>query len=71
MNSQDVQAPEQLPFLQAICWQGGDVRRLSPEQALDRYERGWQYLNVLGELSAEERVYVGRLAQAFGSWIRV
>lgn len=61
--------PTNLPFLQALGWQGGDMRRLADEDMLARYERGWRYLGVLAELDAEERDFVRDLAQRHGSWL--
>lgn len=63
--------PEQLPFLEVICWQTVDVQHFTPEQMLPRYERGWHYKGVLGEPCPEELVFIGQLAQQYGSWLSV
>jgi hypothetical protein len=62
--------PARVPFLQAICWQTVDVHHFSPQEALARYERGWNYRGVLEELTGEELDYVRTLARTFGSWIQ-
>lgn len=66
---QDIAAPAFLPFLEAVCWQIDDVRRLAPEEMLRRYERGWTYHNVLADLGKEEAEYLHELANQFGSWL--
>lgn len=60
--------PKNLPFLSAVCWQA-DINSLTPEEMLRRYERGWHYLGIMGELSAEEAAFVRQLSQRYGSWI--
>jgi len=73
MQIHDKQTPEKqpdnLPFLQAICWQTTNVRRMTSEEMLTRYERGWNYLGVLGDLTEEERQFVRHLAAQHGSWL--
>jgi hypothetical protein len=66
-----VTIPEQLPFLEAICWQTADVLHFTPEQMLRRYERGWHYKGVLEEPSAEEIAFIQQLVQRYGSWLPV
>jgi hypothetical protein len=65
----EVTIPQSLLFLQAICWQTKDVSQLSLEQMLDRYERGWQYRNVLGEPSPDELQFIQQLCSRYGSWL--
>lgn len=64
-----VEIPQKLPFLEAVCWQTEDVRRFTPDEMLRRYEQGWDYQGVLGELSAEELRFVKELARRYGSWL--
>ncbi|MDH5546599.1 MAG: hypothetical protein OEZ43_13470 [Gammaproteobacteria bacterium] len=63
--------PEQLPFLNAICWQTADVFHFTPEEMLNRYERGWNYRDVFGEPEGAEKDFIKQLAAAFGSWINL
>lgn len=64
-----LRVPRQLPFLEAICWQTEDLRHLTPQEMLQRYERGWHYLQVLGELDDQEKTFVNALARRYGSWL--
>jgi len=64
-----VEIPKKLPFLEAVCWQTEDVKRFTPDEMLRRYEQGWDYQGVLGELSAEELRFVKKLARRYGSWL--
>ncbi|MBR8839306.1 MAG: nucleotidyl transferase AbiEii/AbiGii toxin family protein [Stigonema ocellatum SAG 48.90 = DSM 106950] len=61
--------PGELPFLTKVCWQTVDISSLTPQEMLRRYERGWHYRGVLGELSAEEAAFVRELSRCYGSWI--
>ncbi|PZD75509.1 hypothetical protein C1752_00040 [Acaryochloris thomasi RCC1774] len=62
--------PEHLPFLEAICWQTGNVYRLTPEQMLSRYERGWRYRTLFNNLEGDELAFLKRLAQQYKSWLQ-
>lgn len=64
-----LQIPEELPFLKAICWQFESIKNFTPEEMLISYERGWRYLDVLGEPSLEELVFIKELVQRYGSWL--
>jgi len=64
-----IQIPEELPFLKSICWQVENIKNFSPEEMLISYERGWRYLDVLGEPSKEELVFIKELIQRYGSWL--
>ena len=64
-----LQIPEELPFLKAICWQVESIKNFTPEEMLISYERGWRYLDVLGEPSKEELVFIKALVQRYGSWL--
>ncbi len=64
-----LQIPEELPFLKAICWQIENIKNFTPEEMLISYERGWHYLDVLGEPSLEELVFIKALIQRYGSWL--
>ena len=48
---EEIEIPQELPFLKAICWQSADIKNFTPKEMLISYERGWHYLDVLGELS--------------------
>jgi hypothetical protein len=50
----NIHIPEKLPFLEAICWQTRDVYQFTPEEMLNRYERGWEYRQIFDNLSEEE-----------------
>jgi hypothetical protein len=63
------EVPEELPLLEAICWQISDVKNISPKEMLISYERGWHYLGVLGEPSPEELLFIKKLIQRYGSWL--
>ncbi|MBW4552550.1 MAG: hypothetical protein KME35_15785 [Aphanocapsa sp. GSE-SYN-MK-11-07L] len=62
--------PERLPFLETICWQTADVYRLTPEQMLSRYERGWRYRQILGNLEGQELTFLKTLAKSYNSWLQ-
>ena len=62
--------PAELPFLQAICWDLDDVKLLTPDEMLSRYERGWRYCGVLADLEGEDLRYVRQLARVKGSWLQ-
>lgn len=61
--------PQKLPFLEAISWQNSDVQHLTPAEMLCRYERGWEYRGILGNLSEEELRFVKTLANYYNSWL--
>lgn len=61
--------PQRLPFLEAVCWQTVDVQHFTPAQMLRRYEQGWQYRGILGNLGVEELSFVRILAKYYGSWL--
>lgn len=63
------EVPKELPFLKSICWQVADLNNFTPEEMLVSYERGWHYLDVLGEPSPEELVFIKGLIQRYGSWL--
>lgn len=67
----DLKMPEHLPFLEAICWDLDDVHKLTPDEMLCRYERGWDYRGALADLEGNERDFLARLAKAGGSWLQV
>ncbi|NEO86104.1 MAG: hypothetical protein F6J87_17890 [Spirulina sp. SIO3F2] len=60
-----------LPFLQSICWQITAVEKLTPQQMLDCYERGWRYRKLFGNLEAAEQQWIKTLAETFDSWLLV
>lgn len=64
-----LEIPKELPFLKAICWQVADIKNFTPEEMLISYERGWRYLDVLGEPSPEELIFIKALVRRYGSWL--
>ena len=48
-----------------------DVHDLTPDEMLNRYERGWEYRGALADLEGQERAFVHKLAVAKGSWLQV
>ncbi len=62
--------PNKLPFLESICWQTRDVYQFTPEQMLSRYERGWQYRDLFGNLEGEELEFLKNLARHYHSWLQ-
>ena len=67
----DIQIPEQLPFLAAICWDLADINHLSLDEMLNRYERGWIYKGTLADLEGDEKKFLRTLAKAKGSWLQI
>lgn len=73
-NSKDlaeegITIPQRLPFLEAICWQIIDVQHFTSAEMLRRYEQGWQYRGILGNLGVEELEFVQALAKYYDSWL--
>jgi hypothetical protein len=62
--------PEELPFLESICWQTADVYQFTPEEMLSRYERGWEYRQLLGNHEGEELCFLTELAKRYHSWLQ-
>ncbi len=62
--------PEELPFLEAICWQTKDVYRFQPEEMLRRYERGWRYHSLFKNLEGQELDFLKQLAKKYDSWLQ-
>jgi hypothetical protein len=71
MRQQEIDIPTQLPFLQAICWDLHDVKQLTRDEMLNRYERGWANRGVLADLEGKEKEFARQLAVDAGSWIQV
>ncbi|NQE34767.1 nucleotidyl transferase AbiEii/AbiGii toxin family protein [Microcoleus asticus] len=73
MNNQEIatafKVPAELPFLQAICWQIADVKKLTLKEMLSRYESGWNYWGVLGKPSPEELAFIQQISQYYHSWL--
>jgi len=61
--------PAELPFLQAICWQVADVKKMTLKEMLSRYESGWDYWGVLGKPSSEEQAFIQPISQHYQSWL--
>src|SRR4028118_2134929 len=73
MNNPEIatafKVPAEFPFLQAICWQVADVKKLSLKEMLCRYESGWYYWGVLGKPSFEELAFIQAISQQHQSWL--
>lgn len=63
--------PKDLPFLEAVCWDMGDVHELTPDEMLNRYERSWEYRGTLADVEGREKAFVRELAVAKGSWLQL
>ena len=63
--------PVKLPFLEAICWDLGDVHVLALDEMLNRYERGWHNRGALADLDEAEKGFVAQLAKEKGSWLQL
>lgn len=63
--------PKHLPFLEAVCWDLGDVHDLTPDEMLSRYERSWDYRGILADVEGREKTFVWKLAAAKGSWLQL
>lgn len=62
--------PQELPFLESICWQTADVYQFTPEEMLSRYERGWEYRQLFSNLESEELDFLKELAKRYYSWLQ-
>ena len=70
-NRIKIEVPDKLPFLEAVCWDLGDVRVLDADEMLNRYERGWENRDVLADLTGSEKIFVVKLAREKGSWLQL
>jgi hypothetical protein len=66
----NIHIPEKLPFLEAICWQTRDVYQFTPEEMLNRYERGWEYRQIFDNLSEEEINFIRDISKIYHSWLQ-
>jgi hypothetical protein len=65
-----IKTPKRLPFLEAICWQTENVYQFTLDQMLSRYERGWSYRQLFGNLEGEELDFLKELAKNYHSWLQ-
>lgn len=68
--SEPSSAPESVPLakypqLRRLAWHLAPEEELTPEEALELYERNWRHLDQK-KLSVQERALVKRLLAAFG-----
>lgn len=70
-KANNILKPQQLPFLEAVCWDLADVHKLDLDEMLNRYERGWNYEGTLADLEGQEKAFVHELAEAKGSWLQL
>ncbi len=63
--------PKKLPFLESISWQIADVYKLTPEEMLSSYERGWRYRDIFNNLEGEELDFIKEIAKKYRSWLVV
>lgn len=54
-----------LPELRRVAWQLDPAARLTPEQALDLYERNWRHVDPQA-MTAKERALLERLVRKVG-----
>lgn len=71
LQQADFDIPKHLPFLEAVCWDLGDVHDLTPDEMLNRYERSWDYRGTLADVEGREKTFVRTLAAAKGSWLQL
>lgn len=64
-----IHTPAKLPFLELICWDTKDVYRLTPQEMLNSYERGWDYKTLVKNFDQEELHFIKELAQYYKSWL--
>jgi hypothetical protein len=57
--------PDHYPQLEKLAWQIHRGQPLSPEEALELYERNWRHVDVTA-LGDEEREFLELLLEAFG-----
>lgn len=67
-TNNEINIPQILPFLEAICGQTHNVYRFTPEQMLSRYERGWRYRKIF-DLEEEELNFIKNIASIYKSWL--
>jgi hypothetical protein len=62
---------ENLPFLSSLCWQGAEpsIDDRSELEILHIYERNWQWLGVMAEMSEPEMIFLKQLATQYQSWL--
>jgi hypothetical protein len=65
-----IAVPEKLPFLESISWQIANVYRLTSEEMLTSYERGWKYREIFNNLEGEELIFLTELAKSYNSWLK-
>lgn len=53
------------PELKRIAWQLKKTKEITPQEALELYERNWKYIEP-NDLEAEERDFIEELLAAFG-----
>jgi hypothetical protein len=62
---------QQLPFLNALCWQISDVKNLTDIEIIQTYERGWRHLGILAQPSNEEWQLIRDLSYQYQSWLQI
>ena len=67
----DLEVPALLPLLDGLSWFDKDARKLSPFDMLQRYERGFKDWGVVADPSEEERQFMRRLIERYGSFLDV
>ncbi len=65
----EIDIPDQLPFLEKLCWQRLNIENLTRLEMLRIYERGWRYQGVLADLNPVESLFIKHLAQFYNSWL--
>ena len=70
-ESEDIAVPASLPLLEGLSWFDRNPRALSLFDMLQRYEGGFKDWGVVAEPTEEERVFIRRLVERYGSILDV
>ena len=64
MRANNLDIPEELPFLNTVCWDLRDPRRLTAVQMLARYNNGMHLNGLVTKLEGKELRFYDELKQA-------
>ena len=68
-ENRPIQIPNQLPFLEDICWQINDVYQLTTYEMLQHYEQGWRYRDTFQSMTEAEKEFIKCLSIQYDSWL--
>ncbi|UFP95474.1 hypothetical protein [Gloeobacter morelensis] len=71
MPEPQLDIPQALPLLQALCWQTVGPSGLSPREMLQIYRTRLRFRGVLADLGEQERAFLQKLIHRFGSDLEV